>query len=83
MQPFNFSAQIYVEPKNITIDPRCNNITAVNKGTTIIDFNGIPLSANESITVGGNAGEILQGKVSISFSGTGTSKAVIIQKYYL
>lgn len=83
MKLFNFSAQVYTDARNINLDKNCNALTVINKGSSEITFNGVPLAANEHLTIGGNAAEILAAPVMLSFSGAGICKAVVIQKYYV
>lgn len=77
------------------VDRRCNGFIAVNKGDVLVRINGFPLLpyppghpelSGESMTVGGNLGEIYRGRIQIVFPAPapGQSPSVwIIQKFYL
>ena len=85
---FNFSAQTYSQNGILDIDQYCNGINILNTGTSVCTVNGIPLAppsgtqtVGDSYTMGGNRGEILKGRVTITFTG-GTGQAVVVQKFY-
>ena len=88
-QQYNFSSQSYIKNGFATLDRFCNGFTAINIGTTVATVNGIPLnpgtpgtSNGDSITIGGNKGEILKTRVTISFGAGNTGNVLIIQKFY-
>jgi hypothetical protein len=90
MQKYNITAQIYNDNRSIIVDQKCNSITAINKGASLVTINGIPLlpsitpgQSGESIAIEGNGQEILSGRVDISFSGAGAKYVVIIQKIFV
>lgn len=79
----------YSQNGNVPIDGKCNGWTAINIGTTLVNVNQIPLNAGvpgtnngESFTIGGNADEVFEGRISVSFP-SGAGVVLIIQKYYL
>lgn len=89
MLKYNFSAEQISQNKQITIDPNCNGLTVINTGATQALVNQVPLNAGtpgtnngESFSIGGNAGEVLAGRVDIVFP-SGSGSVVVIQKYYL
>lgn len=86
---YNFAGQQYSADQSIELDRFCNGITAINVGATVCLFNGIPLNPGvpgsgngESIAIGGNKGEVLQGRVAVQFP-TGAGNVIVIQKFYL
>lgn len=87
---YNFSGQQYSQNQNITLDENCNGITVINNGATAAFLNEIPLNAGvpgtnngESLTIGGNKGEVLKGRVSIRFAAGVGSSVIVIQKFYI
>jgi hypothetical protein len=85
---YNVITNSYNQNQNVPLDGNCNGWTAINIGTTIVTVNGIPLhpgtpgtNNGESFTIGGNAGEIFTGRISLTFA-TGTGQVLIIQKFY-
>jgi hypothetical protein len=64
---FNTSTQQYTKQRSVTVEKLCNNVTVINKGTTLVLWNGLPLNPGESMTVGGNESEVFVGRVDISF----------------
>jgi hypothetical protein len=86
--PYNISQQNYVKQESVNIDKLCNGVTVLNAGTTFATWNGIPLAPGQSLTVGGNEGEIYKGRVDIAFftqtpaPAMITNSAWVIQKFY-
>jgi hypothetical protein len=86
--PYNTTTQEYTEQRSVNLDKLCNGVTVINKGNTIVMWNGLPLVPDESMTVGGNKGEVFVGRVDISFSlptpapPTPVNSAWVIQKFY-
>jgi hypothetical protein len=77
---------------SVIIDLLCNSITLINTGDAPALVNGsIPLnggtigtSNGESISFGGNKGELFKGRLDIAFPlGTGVQNVLILQKVYL
>lgn len=85
---YNTSTLEYTAQRSVVLDKLCNGVTVINKGNTIAMWNGLPLQPNESMTVGGNVGEVFVGRVDISFSlptpapPTPVNSAWVIQKFY-
>lgn len=85
---YNTSTLEYIAQRSVVLDKLCNGVTVINKGNTIAMWNGLPLQPNESMTVGGNVGEVFVGRVDISFSlptpapPTPVNSAWVIQKFY-
>lgn len=73
----------------------CNGYTAVNTGGDVAIVNGVILypgsntglpggTLGDSMSEGGNLGEIYLGKITVQFLGTGpTPEVTIKQKYYI
>jgi hypothetical protein len=74
----------------IVIEQYCNSITIINIGITIAEVNYIPLNPGtpgvnngESVAIGGNIGEIFNGRIDIAFPAGGVGSVIVIQKVYL
>ena len=69
----------------------CNGFIAVNTGGDVAYINGqviypgVPgTSSGESVSIGGNLGEIYKGYINLKFAGTGSNPEVTIkQKFYI
>lgn len=87
--PYNTSTQEYTNLHSVNIEKGCNGVTVINKGTTLALWNGLPLNPGESMSVGGNEGEVFIGRVDISFvipvpaPAVITNSAWVIQKFYV
>ena len=88
--PYNFLINYYTVNTHVIVDDKCNGFTVINKGTVDGMVNGIILkpgtatATGESISFGGNVGEIFRGRIDISFpSGSAGGNLVVIQKIYL
>lgn len=86
---YNFNGQEYTQNGLIVIDGNCNGLNVINTGTSVCFVNGIPLnppavgeSVGDSYSIGGNKGEILQGRVNLTFVNN-LGKAIVVQKFYL
>lgn len=86
---YNFNGQEYTSNGLVDLDMCCNGLNIINTGTTVCTVNGIPLNPpavgetiGDSYSIGGNRGEVLNGRVQIMFAG-GTGKAIVVQKFYL
>jgi hypothetical protein len=85
---YNTTTQQYTQQHSVVVDKLCNGVTVINKGNTIVLWNGLPLNPNESMTVGGNEGEVFVGRVDISFQPSvpvvipTINSAWVIQKFY-
>ena len=80
--------QEYTVQRSVVVEKLCNGVTVINKGNTLALWNGLPLNPGESMTIGGNEGEVYVGRVDISFviptpaPGTPENSAWVIQKFY-
>lgn len=75
---------------SVIVDPYCNSYTVINLGLTLALANGVPLNAGvpgtnngESVSFGGNYGEIFKGRIDINFPVGNTGEVLVIQKIYL
>jgi hypothetical protein len=82
-------AQPFTKPGNYQPVPNCNGFFVVNTGDAIATVNGhilypgTPGTINgDSVTFGGNIGEILTGSISVFFGAGANPKIVIDQKFY-
>lgn len=85
-----YDTQIFtvLNSSSVIFGDYCNGFTVINIGATQAEWNHIPLAPpvapallGESITIGGNVGELFKGRIDISFpSGSGIVK-VIVKKY--
>lgn len=74
----------------VSINSNCNSITIINYGTTIITVNGVitlypgtpGTNSGESISLGGNIGEVYKGRLDIAFSALAGNNCLILQKIY-
>lgn len=88
--PYYFSSVVYYAGASVEVEPKCNAMTFCNIGTTDAMINAaIPLHPGNSVangeawTIGGNKGEILTGRVDISFPAGEGGAVLVVQKYYL
>ena len=87
---YQTSTRTYGQPINITLDRLCNGITIKNSGNSICVFADDPLQPGESKAIGGNKGEILQGRYNVFFKPIASpppgyvqnDECVVTQKYY-
>lgn len=69
--------------QNGFVTSNCNSITFTNVGTNQVTIdNGLVLQQNQSLSIDGNVGEIINKQFLITFSGTGTNNLVTIKKNY-
>lgn len=73
----------------------CNGVTVINQGNVGVWVNEIFLNASplnvlatdrfagESVAIGGNENEVLQGRLKITFEAGTNPLIIVIQKYYL
>lgn len=80
---YNLSVQVYSVTCEIPVMENCNGFTIRNIGTAVATVMGDPLAANEVKSIGGNRGEIYVGRIDLKFSGAGTNKVLVTQKYYM
>lgn len=79
---FNFSTQVYTSTIEIDVDEWCNSISVKNNGASTLIFQGDILGPGEFKTIGGNYGEVLEGRIDIRFTGAGANLAAVTQKFY-
>ena len=82
--------QTYGPNQIISRVQNCNGFTVTNIGTTIIRVNGRILypgvpgtSIGDSVSIGGNRGEIYTGNINIQFEAGVTPLALVEQKFYI
>jgi len=91
--PFNVQGAAYTTNQDILVEKNLNAFTVVNEGDGILFINGIELKpfppghpelTGEAVTIGGNLGEVYQGRIELRFTaGQVTPKAVVIKKFYI
>lgn len=83
MVPYKIHFKSYSENGNIDFDDNTNEITFVNKGTSIVTINNtFPLSANDSLSIGGNLGEVDKSVYVVGFEAGGENLLIVISKTY-
>lgn len=92
---FNFQGAEVSTTQYYNILENTNGVTVINQGNVGVWINQVylnasPLNVNpgdrfagESLAIGGNAGEIVAGRLRISFEAGTQPLVIIIQKYYL
>jgi len=65
------------------ITSNCNSITFINYGTNPAKIESVTLQQNQSFSIDGNAGEIMNKQFLLNFTGSGTNNLVTIKKNYL
>ena len=65
------------------ITSNCNSITFINYGTNTCTIESVVLAQNQSLSIDGNAGEIMNKQFLATFSGAGTNNLVTIKKNYI
>ena len=65
------------------ITSNCNSITFINYGSNQVTIESVVLLQNQSLSIDGNAGEIINKQFLATFSGAGTKNLVTIKKNYL
>jgi ATP-dependent Lon protease len=90
MSNFKFSAgYIQYDVNFITYDANgfitsnCNSITFINYGTNTVTIETVVLAQNQSLSIDGNAGEIMNKQFLATFTGAGTNNLVTIKKNYI
>lgn len=90
-QNYNVIVTTYTRQQDIEVNAKCNGWTARNLGDDNVRVNGIlllpPIAAGtsgESVSVGGNDGEIYTGRLQVVFAGVGVNPLVeVTQKYFV
>jgi hypothetical protein len=80
---YNISTQVYNGPLQVPAMDFCNGFTVKNVGTATLIVMGDSLAPGEFKAFGGNRGEIFIGRIDIKFTGSGTTLALVTQKYYM
>lgn len=90
---FNQTVNRYTESTKIKVEKGCNAVQVTNLGTSTIQINGITLFpsttpatvAGDSVSFGGNLGEVYKGNLDLTIVlPTGlTPVAEVIQKFYI
>lgn len=80
---YNFYAQTYSQNTQVSIDQWTNGMTIRNTGTSMVLFQEEQIAPGESIAIGGNFGEVIRGRLDLSFTGAGNNEAVIRFKFYV
>jgi len=65
------------------ITSNCNSITFINYGTNTVTIESVVLAQNQSLSIDGNAGEIMNKQFLATFTGAGTNNLVTIKKNYI
>ena len=65
------------------ITSNCNSITFINYGTNSVTIESVVLAQNQSLSIDGNAGEIMNKQFLATFTGSGTNNLVTIKKNYI
>lgn len=90
MRHYNIFTQVYTQSGQIEVVENCNGYTATNIGADIVTINGQVLFPGtvgsilgDSVSVGGNEGEIYKGRLDIAFAAITNPQLQIVQKYYI
>lgn len=83
-------AQTYTPGQTISRVQNCNGFTVTNTGDSIVRVNGRTLypgvpgtSLGDSISIGGNHGEVYTGNINISFGAGAAPACEVEQKFYI
>lgn len=87
---YDYTILDYSTSQIVEVVKNCNGITITNTGADLVTVDGFPLypgtpgtNNGDSLSIGGNAGELLDKKrLPISFATTVNPKVTIVQKYY-
>lgn len=90
-QKYNFSTNRYTTSQNIPREKPLNGFTVTNLGNTPLQINGVtlgppiaPAIVGDSISFGGNEGEIFVDRITLSFIPPLVNPLCeITQKYYI
>lgn len=74
----------------VVVEDQCNGVTFINQGSIPARINGVILypgtpgtNSGESLTFGGNTGEIFSGRIDVSFDILLGGLVQVLQKIYL
>jgi len=93
-QRYNNTIQSFTTSQDVIVEKLCNGFTAINYGDVIAEINGIRIFPSatpatvvgDSLSVGGNAGEIYKGQIILKFvqpTAGVAPRVVIVQKYLI
>lgn len=88
MKKYNLIYEVVKQSQSVYIMANVNGYTVINQGLTDATVNGVILHAGtatasgESLSVGGNEGEIFNGRLDIAIN-TNVGNVVVIQKIFL
>ncbi len=86
---YNTIKKIFTANGSVNVDRYCNGFVIKNNGNTNINYDGEILIPEESISVGGNYGEIYEGRIDLFFvlpspaPITPVNLAIVTQKVYV
>lgn len=89
---FNITVNNYQVSGSVSVQKNCNSMTYTNIGDEAVTINDIILFPSatpatilgDSVSIGGNEGEVYKGNIRVKFAGGGAAPNVqIIQKFYL
>lgn len=86
---YTISTQVYSADQQVVWEKNLNGFSIHNTGTTQLLFNQDLLEPGESKTIGGNIGEVFEGRIFLTFQTQTPAPPVIInqvtvtQKYYV
>ena len=86
---YNIITNIFDRVGSLNTDPLCNGFVIKNEGNTLVRVMGETILPNASKSVGGNYGEVYEGKVDLFFSLptpaplTPVNLCIITQKVYV
>jgi hypothetical protein len=75
--------------QSVNVDPLCNGFVVKNEGNTLVKIMGETILPNASKSVGGNLGEIFEGKIDLYFAlptpapATPINLCIVTQKVYV
>ena len=87
---FNITQNLITRSQEVSVVRGCNSVQVINFGDAQVMFNGITLFPSatpatvvgDTLSFGGNLGEIYKGNINIMFGAGVTPRAMIIQKFY-
>ena len=79
-----FDVNMITYDLNGYVTTNCNSITFINYGTNTVTIEGgVILQQNQSISIDGNQGEIIEKSFLVTFTGSGYNNLVTIKKNYI
>lgn len=77
---YNLNARTFTAPANVSFADFTNGFTVRNTGTTWLIASGILLKPGESFAIGGNRGEIFEGRIDLKFQLQSPAPAVVVNE---